>query len=277
MRSRRMWILGGLDTLGPEELRRRHDSFAAAARARKSAPRPPAQPAAIEPARIIWRDTVPGGWYRDVRLKRGQALRIVNFGGSPGVSVLLWNADDTTERFYPADTMKIQWNARLTAGNLLLSEMGRVMASIIADSSGQHDAIVGCSTSATNARRYGDATLRNSRDNFCLAAGKFGLGRRDMSACITFFAGVQVRPDGHFAWIDASAGPGEAVDLRAEMDLLIALSNCPHPLSPDSPYNPKPIEIIVWNPPPPGQDDPCRTSCDEAARAFENTDAFFAR
>jgi hypothetical protein len=263
------------DQQSPEQHRARYVELRRTARARAHNPPPCPPPPALTDSDVIRRETIPGGWYNAFRVARGQALRLVNTAGNPGVSVLLWNADDTSERYNLGDALKLQWTARLGAGRLLFSDMGRVLASITADSGAPSDALLGGSTAASNARQYGDATLRSTAANFRLAAGKLGMGVRDVPPCLTFFAGVGVDADGGFRWQDAATKPGDSVDLRAEMNLLVAVSNCPHPLAP-APFAPGPVEVVLWTPPPAAEDDVCRNFGEEAARGFENTAALFA-
>ncbi len=247
---------------------------AAAARA-SSPPVFPPPPVQLAEADRLQHAAIPAGWYWCGRVARWQSLRIANPRGAASVAALFWNAEDTSERFNPGDTMKLQWTARLGLGHLLFSDMGRVLAAITADTAGGHDALAGASTPATDARRYGGAQTRNTRDNFRLGAAKFGLARRDVGPCISFFADIGVDPAGQFVW--HGTGPaGGFVDLRAEMNLLVVLSNCPHPLNPAPDYPDAPAEVTVFRSAPPGPRDPCRTAGEEAIRAFQNTDACFA-
>ena len=259
-----------LDDLSPDEHRARYDALLAGARTRAGL-LPPA-PAAMPDDAVLARETIPGGWYHTLHLRRGHALRLVNTQGTPGVSVMLWNAREPTERFSAADTMKVQWTARIRGGRVLLSDMGRVLASIAGDTGGWHDALLGGSTPETNAR-HGLPPLRNTRENFVRAAGKHGLDARDIPACITFFAGVQTDAAGRFQWRDDVVHAGDLVDLVAAMDLLVAISNCSHPLSATPP---SPIEAITWQPGP-GADEVARQAGPEAARAFENTERIHAQ
>lgn len=268
-----------LDSATPEQHRQRYLRLRAAAQARAAAAPPRAAEAgpvaAIPEAAIVLRETIPAGWYWSARIRRGEALRLVNPTGVAAVSALLWNAAEPSERFNAGDTVKLQWSARLGRGKLLFSDMGRVLAAIIDDTTGgRHDALTGGSTPASNFRRYGDANLRNTRDNFRLAAAKLGLSVRDVPPCITFFAGVRTDADGRFVWHGPGAA-GEFVDLRAELDLIVALSNCPHPLDPRPAYGGEPVEAVVWRPPPPSPDDVCRAAGEEAERGYDNTDAYF--
>lgn len=262
----------------PEGYRARYLALKQTAEARQR--ERPATAAAGNPnplpaARIRHEETIPGGWYWTTRLARGQSLRLVNDFATPGLSLFAWNADDPSERYNAGDTVKIQWHALLTRGKLLFSDMGRVLASITDDSNPVHDALAGGSTAATNATRYGAAITRNTRDNFILAAGKHGLGRRDIGPCVTFFAPVRTDATGGLVWQDGALKPGDYVDLRAEMNLLVALSNCPHPLCPDPVWAPQPVRAILWESDPPGPADFCRTATDEAVRGFDNTDVLF--
>ncbi|WP_073058522.1 urea amidolyase associated protein UAAP1 [Kaistia soli] len=256
-----------------EANRKRYEELKAAgdtAAPRALPPPTPRDTAPIAESAVIHRETIPGGWYTTLRLKAGTALRLVNTSGTSGVSLFAWNANDPSERYNSADTVKIQWTSELRKGRVLFSDMGRVLFSIIEDTTGAHDTIVGGSTPASNARKYGDAALRSTRENMLLAAGKHGLGLRDLAPVITFFAPVIVDASGRLVWRDGVVGTGDFVDLRAEMDVIIALSNCPHPLAPDARFAPGPIEAIVHAPPVAAEDDLCRTATAEARRGFDN-------
>ncbi len=231
-------------------------------------------PHAIDPSSIVAQTTIPGGWYWTTRLARGQTLRIINSSGTPGVSAFFWNADDPSERYNAGDTVKVQWNARLRAGRLLLSDMGRVLLAIADDTSGRHDTLLGGSTRATAARADSSPHPRNTRENLLLAAAKHGLDKRDIAPCVTFFADVRTTGDGGFCWHDDPEPANRYVDLRAAMNVLVALSNCPHPLAPAARAAGSVAAIVVC-----ATGDatllPERYRTAEAMRAFENTEALF--
>ncbi|MFM2045258.1 MAG: hypothetical protein RLY86_3834 [Pseudomonadota bacterium] len=256
-----------------DEYRRRYEALKAKGRAPKTLP-PPTDPATVplDPATVLRRETIPGGWYWTTVLRRGQGLRLTNTSGTPGISLLAWNLADPSERYNSADTVKVQWTAALRKGRVLFSDMGRVMLSIVEDSCGRHDTIIGGSTPGSVLARHG-SPVRNTRENFILAAGKHGLGRRDVPPCITFFAPVATTAEGRFVWEDGVVRSGDLVDLRAEIDLIVALSNCPHPLAPGDTFAPGEVEVVVFTAPPAGADDLCRTATEEAVRGFQNTDA----
>lgn len=265
-----------LDEVGPAEHARRYQALRS--RAREVAKPTVFEREAAPPggAPTIRREMIPGGWYATLRLARGRRLRLTAPTGRASVATVMWNAEEVSERLNPGDSMKIQWRAELGFGDLLYSDMGRPMASLVHDSGAGHDALVGASDPAGTAARYGRTDLRNSRDNFRAGAAKLGLDRRDIAGCFTFFAPIAVAADGGLRWRDPGPPPGASVTLRAEMDLLLVLSNCPHPLDPHPDFAPEPIELLVWRGPSTPHDDPCRTRCDEARRAFENLDAWLA-
>lgn len=225
-----------------------------------------------DPACVLHRETVPGGWYTTATLCRGDRLRLVNIGGTGAAALLAWALHDPSERLNHADTLKIQWTAALRRGRLLFSDMGRAMLSITEDTSGAHDALMGGSTAASTLAQYGPGPWRNTRDNLTVVALKLGLSRRDIASCVTFFAPVSVGPDGRFTWRDGVRRPGDFVEIRAEMPLRLALSTAPHPLDPALAYAPGAIEAIRWRGPAAPVDDPCRIASPEARRGFENTE-----
>jgi urea carboxylase-associated protein 2 len=239
----------------------------------KGLPEPTALDGApIAPDAVISREEVPAGWYATVRLRRGEALRVVDESGLASVSLIGWRAEDTSERINCADTVKVQWSAAISKGRVILSDMGRVFLSLIEDTSGAHDLLCGGSTPASAAAAFGPAALRNTHDNFVAAAAKIGLGLRDIPPCVTFFAPVSVGDNGRFTWNADRKRPGDFVDLRAEMNLVLALSNCPHPLDPVRPAVAGSIMLVRHRLRPAAADDLCRTASPESARAFMFTD-----
>ncbi|HUO54088.1 MAG TPA: urea amidolyase associated protein UAAP1 [Rhodoblastus sp.] len=230
--------------------------------------------APIPDGAVVARETVPGGWYHYGRLARGETLRLSTASGRASASLVAWNAHDVSERINHADSVKVQWSAALRKGRVILSDMGKVVFSIVEDTSGAHDALVGGSTAAANAKKYG-GDFRNTRDNLILAAGKLGLSRADLPLPVTFFAPLDIDGAGRFVWNEAKRAQDDFVDLRAEQDLLVAISNCPHPFDPAPDYAPGPLELTRFRLPVPA-DDFCRSGSAENIRAFQNTDAALA-
>ena len=234
------------------------------------------EPHSIDPALITWDEVIPGGAYWSRVIKRGTTLRLVAPEGSRGVALLCYNADNAIERYNAADTAKIQFNAFLKKGMLLYSDMGRILFSITEDTCGLHDTLGGCSNLASNAK-YGEGDFKNSRDNFLLALLKRNLGKRDIMPNLNLFTRIAVDPEGNLSWAEKTAPPGAFIDLRAEMNVLAVLSNCPHPLDPSPTYDAKPIRAIVWNSPAATADDPIRIDRPTAVRGFQNTDAYLGQ
>jgi uncharacterized protein len=222
-----------------------------------------------------------GGW--SGVLKRHQVLRITDTMGGANVSALFYNADELLERYNMPDTLKAQYTAFLTQGRVLLSDMGRVLCSIIGDTCGWHDTICSHSDGALVESKYGRKRYqearndfhRNARDTFLVELGKHGLGKQDLAPNVNFFSKVTTDPDGRFSFATAHSRPGAYVELRAEMNVLVVLAAVPHPLDPAKTYAPRPVELMVQRGGPPGEDDACRISRAETRRAFENTERYF--
>ncbi|TNC47627.1 DUF1989 domain-containing protein [Rubellimicrobium rubrum] len=242
-----------------EEHQRRGLNFAP-----KAPPSPSPRPAPTAED-VLHVRSVPGGWYTTMAINQGQVLRLQAGGLGGSVSLAAWAARDSSERLNLADTVKVQWTTDLGKGRVLFSDMGRVMLSIIEDSSGAHDALTGGS-GPTGA---GTPNERNTRDNMILAAAKLGLDRRDLPALLTFFAPVRVDAAGRFFWNAALLSGDDWVELRAEMPLTLALSNNRHPLDASLAEVP-PVTITLRKPGPVGENDLCRSATAEAIRGFEN-------
>src|SRR3954451_14176007 len=215
-----------------EANRRRYEELRAAGQdaMTKSLPdRTPLDAVPIAPDAVIDSEDVPAGWYATMRLRRGELLRVVDTTGRSSVAMIGWRQEDTSERINCADTIKVQWSAALAKGRVILSDMGRVFMSLVEDTSGAHDILAGGSTPGSTLAAYG-APSRNTHENFLAAAAKLGLGLCDIPPRVTFFAPVSLDTDGRFRWDVSRRRSGDFVDLRAEMNVVVVLSNCAHPL-----------------------------------------------
>ena len=257
--------------------RQRYEALRAAGQGVTALALPPAtlRSHTIPASDVLHHEKIPGGWYYTIRLARGSALRLVNTSGTTSVALMAWCAADTSERLNLVDTMKVQWSISLRKGRVVYTDMGRIAFSMIEDTYGAHDALAGCTTAASNAVAFGAVTARNSRDNFLIAASKLGLSRRDVAGCVTFFAPVGVDARGKLVWKGDQTGslctPGDFVDLRAEMDMLVVLSNAGHPLDPAPSAIPAEVDVLHFVPPAPDARDPFYLAGVEAARAFGYT------
>jgi hypothetical protein len=232
---------------------------------------------------VVREDTVPAGGYWTRILDRWQRLRIVDVDGRQSCSMLAYNAQESSERFNAPDTVKIQNQIFLSTGRVLFSDLGRVLFAIVDDTSGHHDALAGFGDAAVDRERYGPGSYldlhnefhRNARDNFVMALGRHGLGRRDLVMSFNPFARVTVASEGALEWVAGVGRAGSGIELRAEMRVLVALSATPHVLDPNPHYEPGPLAVQVLAALPPADDDPCRSFSDEARRGFENTDDYW--
>ncbi|MEZ0493413.1 urea amidolyase associated protein UAAP1 [Kineococcus sp. TBRC 1896] len=233
----------------------------------------PHPPAGVDPALLTWAETVAPGGYTSRVLARGTRLRLSDVTGDACAHVLLFSAVAPWERLNVADTQKIPWQAYLGEGHPLLSGDGRVLATVVADTSGRHDAFCGTSSDAWNERRYGDAAPQgpspSGRGLFTLAAAKQGLEPRDLPPSVSFFQGVRVEADGGFRWL-GSAGPAE-VDLLAELPLTVLVANTAHPLDPRPRFTVGPLRVHAWRSTPTSAADERFTRTPELHRAYLNT------
>jgi urea carboxylase-associated protein 1 len=199
---------------------------------------------------IVSEETIPAGKGWGGVVKRGQVLRIIDLEGKQGLDFLCYNADEPEERYNAANTMKKAATIRLTRGHVLYSDAARAMATVIEDTCGVNDTIGGACSEPTNWLFYGRNRSNGScRSNFLEVLSRYGLGRKDIVANINFFAHVPVAADGaipKLTFADAPSKAGDFVDLRAEMDLLCVISNCPQINNPCSGGAPTPIQVVIW-------------------------------
>ena len=232
---------------------------------------------------LLWEESVRGGSAWSHVLKRGTSLRITDVEGGANVGALFFNFEIPAERYNMPDTLKAQHIARLTKNFVLYSDMGRVLCSITEDTCGWHDPICGHLDAQATKAKYGEASYqkfrndfhRNSRDNFLIEMEKFGLALRDLPANVNFFSKVVVQEDGSLQFVDGNSRPGSYVELRSEMNVLVVLDTCQHPLDPEPSYKPKLVTVSVRRVAPPSTDDACRVSRPENGRGFTNTERLF--
>jgi uncharacterized protein len=237
---------------------------------------------------VLWEAVIPAGTHWSGVLRRGLALRIVDLEGGANLAALFYRQEDPLERYNMADTLKAQHTAHLTRGFVLYSDMGRVMASITADSIGWHDPLGGVGDAALFAKKYGIARyqehrnekIRNGRDSLLVEIAKYGLGPRDLMANINFFSKLSVADDGALEFVPNHSRTGDAFDLRFEMNTLAAFSAAPHPMDPAAEYQPKSVKLIAYRAYAADSEVPagdlCRSSCPENERGFVNTERLFA-
>ncbi|WP_144715258.1 urea amidolyase associated protein UAAP1 [Curtobacterium pusillum] len=234
----------------------------------------PFAPDGVDPAQLVWAETVAPGGYTHKVLARGSRIRFDDPTGDACANVLVFNALEPWERLNVADTQKIPWQAYLGQGSPLLSGDGRALASIVEDTSGHHDAFCGTSTDAWNERKYGDAAPEgpspSGRSLFAKAAAKHGLTKRDLPPSISFFQGVTVDLEGAMTFT-GSAGPGCRVTLVAELPLLVLVANVAHPIDPRPDYAVGPLRVHAWRGEPTTAADERFSATPELTRAYLNS------
>jgi urea carboxylase-associated protein 1 len=204
--------------------------------------------AEANPTHTIYEGVIAAGapWSRVV--KAGQTLRIIDLEGQQAVDALFYAASDYAERYSMQDTILGLGTPYIGLGAQLASNEGRAMVTLTADSCGRHDTMAGCCSCESNAVRFGHDTryLHACRENFILELGRHGMTKRDIVPNVNFFMNVPISPDGELAVVDGISEPGGSVDLRAEMDVLVVLSNCPQLNNPCNGFSPSPIRVLIW-------------------------------
>lgn len=237
----------------------------------------PFAPTDVDTDALTWAEVVAPGGYTHLRVARGTRIRLEDVTGDASASVVVFNALNPQERLNVADTQKIPWQAYLGAGHPLLSGDGRVLATVVADTSGHHDAFCGASSDAWNNRKFGHATPEGPTPSghalLRMAASKHGLTQRDLPPAVSFFQGIRVADDGALTWT-GSAGPGTHVDLLAELPLIVLIANAPHPLDPRDDYVAGPLRVHAWRSRATQPGDEHYALSPERERAYRNSIAY---
>jgi hypothetical protein len=207
----------------------------------------------LDISNAVSRETVRAGdpWMKIIR--RGQVLRILDLMGNQAVDTLFFNAGNPEDRYSAVDTIRAQQKIYLTTGSRLMSTGGNVLLTIVADTCGRHDTLGGACAAESNTVRYAHEKkhMHNCRDNFLSAISTWPfhhLTKRNITANINFFMNVPVTPEGGLTFEDGISDAGKYVELRAEMDVICLVSDCPQLNNPCNAYNPTPVEMIIWDP-----------------------------
>ncbi len=206
----------------------------------------------LAPESAIYRKTVLAGDYWLEVVKAGQTIRLLDVEGNQAADTLFFSAADPSERYSAVDTIREQGNVFLGLGTKLMSTDGNVMLTIVADTVGRHDTLGGACATESNTVRYDleKRTMHACRDSWMLAVAErpeFGLTKRDITHNINFFMNVPVTADGGLDFADGLSAPGKYVELRAEMDVIFLISNCPQLNNPCNAYNPTSVEVLIWD------------------------------
>ena len=201
------------------------------------------------PGATVHEDTiVPAGDPWSARIKKGDTLRLVDLDGRQAVDFLCYNAANLAERYNAANTLKLNNNIYLGKGSVLWSVRARKMMTIVEDTCGSHDTLYGCCSIEIDEVRFGKSNTQSCQSNFEAELAKHGLGEKDIVANVNFFMNVPVEADGAVAIAEGISKPGDYVDLRAEMDLLVVISNCPERDNLAAGFEPTPVRAMVYSP-----------------------------
>lgn len=226
---------------------------------------------------IHYQDTLGAGCHWSLVMPRGHVLRLTDVNGGANVGVLMYNPFDQLERLNIPDTLKCQHTFRLTTGHCLYSDMGRVFASITADTFGWHDSVCGSCDRALVEQRWGRKTYqdarngmyRNGRDGFLIELAKYGMGKKDLAANLNLFSKVVADAEGNLT-LAAKAPAGASVELRFELDTLVLLHTAPHPLDTSASYPAGPVRYEIFPAAQAGEADPAVLARAENGRGLLN-------
>lgn len=250
-------------------------------------PRPagpaPVPPAQIPADRLLLEEVLSGGAAWSFTVRRHLTLRLTALAAGANVSFLCFNRHEPIDRYNMADTLKGQHTAKLTAGHILVSDMGRAMVSITGDTLGWHDPLGGHDSAAHVEKKWGAKNYQtarndhhqNSHDHFLIELAKHGLNARDLVPNVNFFSKLNTSATGALSFVPNHARADDFIDLRAEMDLLVILTTCHHPMDTSPVYGPRPVRLQLHATPPPAPDDYCRTYRPENERAFYNSELLY--
>ena len=227
---------------------------------------------------IFYQDVIPGGAHWSMELRRGTQLTLIDEEGGANVGMLFYNPRNLLERYNAPDTLKCQHTFKLTEGHCLYSDMGRIFCSIIEDGVGWHDTVGGNLNDRLLENKWGVKTYQQALNDwtisghrsFLVELAKYGLSRRDLAANVNWFSKVTAGDDGTLRFIENNSAAGDRVVLRFEMDTLVLLHTCPHPMNPADAYPKKPVRYQLGKADPVAEDDLCMNSRPENKRGFQN-------
>jgi urea carboxylase-associated protein 2 len=232
---------------------------------------------------VMWSEVLPGGSHWSWRMPRGSAIRFMALEAGANLSLVLYSALEKLERYNMPDSLKAQHTAHYTRGHVLMSDMGRSMASITADSLGWHDPLGALLDNEGMVQKHGEHTYeharnamhRSGKDGLLIEIAKSGLSARDLIAPVNLFSKVGVDTQGRFAWVPGHGKAGDFVELRFDMDVIVALSSAPHAFDPSPTWAPKKVGLVAWRCGPAPANDFCRAFRPENARALHNSDVLY--
>jgi len=235
-----------------------------------------------EAGTVLYEDTLAPACHWSLRMRKGTILRLIDNEGGANVGMLFYNPDNMLERYNAPDTLKCQHTFKLTKGNCLYSDMGRIFCSIVDDTAGWHETVCGNTTKQSVADKWGERNYQEYRNewnqngysSFLVELAKYGLGKKDMAANLNLFSAVGADENGNLKYKENNSKAGDSISLRFEMDTLVLLHTCPHPLNPAADYPRKPVNYQIIQAADVDEDDYCMNFRDENKRGFKNNEIF---
>ena len=205
---------------------------------------------ALVPGRVVLDEVVAARAPWSAVVAAGDVLTIVDLAGNQAVDCLLYSAADTAVRYSAPETVRRQGSVFLTTGSVLRADTGLALMTVVADEVGAHDTLGGACSKESNTLRYGQHTRaqHGCLENFLAEGARRGLDARDLASNINWFMNVPVDPDGALGIVDGLSAPGKRLALRAEVDTLVLVSNCPQVNNPCNGFDPTPVRMIVTRP-----------------------------
>jgi len=232
--------------------------------------------------KILYEDEIPGGAHWSMLMRAGTSLKLIDKLGGANVGMLFYNPENKLERYNAPDTLKCQHTFKLTRGNCLYSDMGRIFCSIIDDSVGWHDTVGANTTKKIVAEKWGEHDYQkykndwylNGNDSFLVELAKYGMNERDMAANLNLFSKVVADEEGSMSFVEENSKSGDSIELRFEMDTLVLFHTCPHPMNVAKEYPKRPVIYQISKADAVSEDDYCRNFREENQRGFKNTELY---
>lgn len=235
-------------------------------------------------AELLYEDRIPGGAHWSIEVCKGTSLTFIDEEGGANVGMLFYNPSNPLERYNAPDTLKCQHTFKLTRGNCLYSDMGRIFCSIVEDTVGWHDTVGGNLSNAKLKQKWHERTYQEARNDWTLSGersfqvelAKYGLGKKDLAANLNLFSKLAVDEEGNLSFAEGNSKAGDKITLRFEMDTLVVFHTCPHPMNPAAEYPKKPVRYQLWTADPVADDDECKNARVENQRGFQNNALYHA-
>ncbi|MCL9773568.1 urea amidolyase associated protein UAAP1 [Vibrio methylphosphonaticus] len=232
----------------------------------------------LEKREVNFSDTLPGAAHWSMVVPKGKTVRFKDLEGGANMSVLFYNPANLLERYNAPDTLKCQHTFKLSTGNCLYSDMGRIFCSIVRDDTGWIDTVCGVANKQKVANKWGERDYQQDRnqwkqngyDALLVEVAKYGLGKRDLAANLNLFSKVATDEQGNLAYDRTHSNADDCIELRFEMETLVVMTTCPHPLNPSETYPYKPVGVTVFESEPMRESDACLNHREENERGFEN-------